>query len=151
MVTARSRFGIRWVRVLANPLRLLWLAALLLGFVSLHAVSAEAVSGHLTGCEPRAVASAAYGEAAEGRSPASAGAEGSGAEGRHHDDEAAHSAHECVLAQPEQGPELAAPCPALPDEGASGAARHTPSSHPAGTTAAGSVSPDLRRTAVLRI
>ncbi|MFF7653137.1 DUF6153 family protein [Streptomyces sp. NPDC007983] len=140
MITARSRFGIRWARSVASPLRLLCLAALLLGFVSLHAVSAEAVSGHLTGCMSSPVASATHGE-----TPGET--EGPG----HHDDESAHSAHECVLAQPEHGPELTAPCPALPAEGAPGAERHTPSSYPAATTAAGSAPPDLQRTAVLRI
>ena len=152
MVTARSRFGIRWVRMVASPLRLLCLAALLLGFVSLHAVSAEAVSGHVAGRASSPVASVAsttHGEAPE----ETAGSEGteSGAPGGHHDDKAAHSAHECVLAQPEQGPEPAAPCPALPAEGAPGAAGHTSSSHPAATWAAGSTPPDLQRTAVLRI
>lgn len=143
MVTARSRFGIRWARVVASPPRLLCLAALLLGFVSLHAVSAEAVSGHLTGCASPAPAPAAYGGAPV--------ADESGAAGHHHDDESGHSAHECLLAQPEQGPQVAAPCPALPAEGAPGAAGHTPSSHPAATTAACSAPPDLRRSAVLRI
>jgi len=148
MVTARSRFGIRWARVVASPLRLLCLAALLLGFVSLHAVSAEAVSGHLAGCVSSPVASpmasAPHGETGEE-------AEESGGAGRHHDDEASHSAHECVLAQPEQGPEVAAPCPALPAEGSLDAAGHTPSSRPVAATAAGSTPSDLQRTAVLRI
>ncbi|MFI0773597.1 hypothetical protein [Streptomyces sp. NPDC021212] len=149
MVTARSRFGIRWARVVASPLRLLCLAALLLGFVSLHAVSAEAVSGHLTGCASVLVASAAH----DGAPEESAGAEGteSAPAGQHHDDVAAHSAHECVLAQPEQGPELAAPCPALPAEGMPGGAGLTASSHPAATRAAGSMPPDFQRTVVLRI
>ncbi|MEU1802343.1 DUF6153 family protein [Streptomyces sp. NPDC019937] len=139
MITARSRFGIRWARGVASPLRLLCLAALLLGFVSLHAVSAEAVSGHVTGCSSSPVASAAHGGTPEEK--------GSG----HHDDESAHSAHECVLAQPEHGPEPAAPCPALPAGGAPGAEGHAPSSRAAATTAAGSVPPDLQRTAVLRV
>src|SRR4051812_30880857 len=149
MVTARSRFGIRWARTVASPLRLLCLAALLLGFVSLHAVSAEAVSGHLTGCASPSMASAAYGEA-PGETAGSEDTE-SGAAGHHHHDEAAHSAHECVLGQPEQGPEPAAPCPVLPAEGAPGTAGRTPPSHPAATAAAGSTSPGLQRTAVLRI
>ncbi|WP_421106007.1 hypothetical protein [Streptomyces sp. NEAU-S77] len=162
MVTARSRFGIRWARVVASPLRLLCLAALLIGFVSLHAVSAEAVSGHLAGCasSPAAspvvspMASAAQGEAPEETAETKgteSGAEESGAAGHHHDDEASHSAHECVLAQPEQGPEVAAPCPALPAEGTPGAAGHAPSSRPVAATAAGSTPSDLQRTAVLRI
>ncbi|RNG28276.1 hypothetical protein [Streptomyces botrytidirepellens] len=153
MVTARSRFGIRWARVVASPLRLLCLAALLLGFVSLHAVSAEAVSGHLTGCASSPVASpvvsAPHGET--GEEAEEPGVAEPGAPGHHHDDEASHSAHECVLAQPEQGPEVAAPCPALPAEGATGAAGHTPSSRPSAATAAGATPPDLHRTAVLRI
>ncbi|WP_063727030.1 hypothetical protein [Streptomyces sp. RTd22] len=148
MVTARSRFGIRWARMVASPLRLLCLAALLLGFVSLHAVSAEAVSGHLTGCasSPVAspVASAPHGESEEE-------VEESGAAGHHHDDEASHSVHECVLAQPEQGPEVAAPCPALPVEGTLDAAGRTPSSCPVAATATGSTPSGLQRTAVLRI
>ncbi|MFI0816300.1 hypothetical protein ACH4TX_20620 [Streptomyces sp. NPDC021098] len=151
MVTARSRFGIRWVRSVASPLRLLCLAALMLGFVSLHAVSAEAVSGHLAGCASPWVASAAYGGIPESPKTPEEVAE-SGAAGSHHDDEAAHSSHECVLAQPEQGPALAAPCPGLPAEGAPGAAGLTAPSHPATAIAvAGATPPDLRRTAVLRI
>ncbi|QLH25830.1 hypothetical protein [Streptomyces sp. Rer75] len=167
MVTARSRFGIRWARVVASPLRLLCLAALLIGFVSLHAVSAEAVTGHLAGCASSPVASpvaSPMASAAQGETPEEtaetkgtesgaeeSGAEESGAAGHHHDDEASHSAHECVLAQPEQGPEVAAPCPALPAEGTRGAAGHTPSSRPVAATAAGSTPSDLQRTAVLRI
>lgn len=151
MVTARSLFGIRWARVVASPLRLLCLVALLLGFVALHAVSAEAVSGHLAGCASSPVASAAYGETPEGRSPASTETAEPGAAERHHDDESAHSTHECVLAQPEQGPDVAAPCPALPAGAVSGAAWRTPSSHPATATAAGFTPPDPQRTAVLRI
>ncbi|MGW2327607.1 DUF6153 family protein [Streptomyces sp. NPDC001700] len=135
MVTARSLFGIQLARVVASPLRLLCLVALLLGFVSLHAVSAEAVSGHLTGCASSASASAETGERGD-------------AEG-HHDDESAHSTHECVLAQPEQGPDVAAPCPALPAGAVADAARRTSSSHPA--TATGFTPPDLQRTTVLRI
>ena len=161
MVTARSRFGIRWARVVASPLRLLCLAALLFGFVSLHAVSAEAVSGHLTGCASSPVASpvvspmasAAQGETPEETPEETAETKGteSGTTGHHQDDEASHSAHECVLAQPEQGPEVAAPCPALPAEGVPGAAGHTPSSRPVAATAAGATPSDFQRTAVLRV
>ncbi|MEU0838929.1 hypothetical protein ABZ370_05585 [Streptomyces sp. NPDC005962] len=155
MITARSLFGIRWARVTASPLRLLCLAALLFGFVSMHAVSAEAVSGHLTGCASAPVASAesaSYAETGEtAETAASAATAGPGAAGGHHDDEAAHSTHECVLAQPEQGPEMTAPCPALWDQAVSGGAPHTLSAHPAATTAAGSPPPDAQRAAVLRI
>lgn len=154
MVTARSRFGIRRTRVVASPLRLLCLAALMLGFISLHAVSAEAVSGHLAGPASPSASSAAYGEipkTPKSRKIPEEVAE-TGAAGSHHDDEAAHSSHDCVLAQPEQGPALAAPCPGLPAEGAPGAAGLTAPSHPATAIAvAGSTPPDLRRTAVLRV
>ncbi|MGR3931849.1 hypothetical protein [Streptomyces sp. BRA346] len=142
---------------MASPLRLLCLAALLLGFVSLHAVSAEAVSGHLAGCASSPMASpvvSPMASAAHGETPDET-AEPKGAEpgsvGHHHDGEASHSAHECVLAQPEQGPEVAAPCPALPAEGAPGAAGHMPSSRTSAATAADATPPDLRRTALLRI
>ncbi|MGO4754658.1 hypothetical protein AB4212_39670 [Streptomyces sp. 2MCAF27] len=106
----------RWARSSAGPRRLLWVAAILLGLVYAHGVSADAIAGHLA---PRAATSVTAVE--------HSGASGSGVTGgtvyvlsedavpdHHHDghEAASHPAHGCVLGQPQQTPDLNAPTPA---------------------------------------
>ncbi|MGW7134148.1 hypothetical protein ACWGIA_38235 [Streptomyces bobili] len=49
MITARPAFSTTRTRHRAGPLRLLWLAALLLAFLYTHAAGADSASAHVTG------------------------------------------------------------------------------------------------------
>ncbi|MFD9207405.1 hypothetical protein ACFVZM_14160 [Streptomyces sioyaensis] len=115
MVTARPIFSVLRSRShRAGPLRLLWLAALLLALVYTHGVSTEGAAGHTS---PVLVTSAAAQAVSDGDE------RGHSAHAEHpteavaldeHDDghDAAHPATACVSSQPEHGADLPAPCEA---------------------------------------
>ncbi|MEV0411156.1 hypothetical protein AB0I68_10215 [Streptomyces sp. NPDC050448] len=88
MVTAWSSSGISRARFSAGPLRVLWLAALLFGFLFTHDASAHSASA-----QPAASAVTT-----------SAHTPGETAGEQHHDDsrESSHPAAECASGQPQQ-------------------------------------------------
>jgi hypothetical protein len=113
MVTARSLCGVLRPRSSAGSRHLLLVAMLLFGLVYAHGVSAEGVAGHLSPASTTAVAAAdvqlADGEpGAVFHGPRAKPGKATG----HHDDEhdTSHPVQECVPGQPQQGPELEAPC-----------------------------------------
>lgn len=84
------------------PLPVLWLGLLLFGLLYTHAASPEATVRHTPG-----VSSAVGVSAAEEPAPAP----GAGEAGGHHGGHGSHQyVDDCALGQPEQGPELTAPC-----------------------------------------
>lgn len=102
MVTAWSPSGKPRTRFSAGPLRVLWLAALLFGFLYSHGVSAESAAGHQTAGAVASSAHPAHSHAAGEQARVTAG---------HNDDgqEPTHPAEECVSGQPQQGPAWSAP------------------------------------------
>ncbi|WP_327582280.1 hypothetical protein OHA25_40990 [Nonomuraea sp. NBC_00507] len=116
MVTAWSRSGLLRARISAGPLGLLWLAALLLGILFTHGLSAGGAKGHLTaGVTAPAYASAGTHQghtsgAAHSDDVAYPSLQGMAAEDRHDGDGSSHPAQQCVSGQPPQGPDMAAPC-----------------------------------------
>ncbi|MBO8191855.1 hypothetical protein ITI46_09225 [Streptomyces oryzae] len=119
MVTARSALSMLRVRShRAGPLRLLWLAVLLLGLLYTHGVSAESAAGHI---DPVSVSPAAqmssgeaevHGASAEGVPGTSAehAVEAAGCDEHDGGHETAHPAQDCVSVQPEPAGELPSPC-----------------------------------------
>lgn len=116
MVTAWSRSGLLRARTSAGPLGLLWLAALLLSILFTHGVSPGGAEGHLTAV----VTTPAYASAGSHQGHTSGAAHSDDvaypslqsmvAEDRHDGDGSSHSAQQCVSGQPQQGPDMAAPC-----------------------------------------
>ncbi|WP_326812521.1 hypothetical protein OIE62_06235 [Streptomyces scopuliridis] len=103
MVTPRSLFGIARTRPSASPLRMLWLALLLFGFVYTHGLSANSAAGHVAprANAPSAVASSvddAHGPA--GGAVAVVAPRGGDADGHG----SSHPATECVPGQPQSAP-----------------------------------------------
>ncbi|MDQ0939298.1 hypothetical protein QFZ67_001003 [Streptomyces sp. V1I1] len=90
MVTAWSSPRKPRARISAGPLRVLWLAVLLFGFLFTHDASAHSASSH--------PAASAAPPSAHGH-----GAHGDTAEEQHHDDgqESSHPAAECASVQPQ--------------------------------------------------
>ncbi|MBT2440534.1 hypothetical protein J7E93_10500 [Streptomyces sp. ISL-36] len=82
MVTARRASGSPRARINAGPLRLLWLAALLLGFLYTHAAGAESASAHITSV-PAAQTAVASPEPDEHRHDGVVGREGGHGHGGH--------------------------------------------------------------------
>ncbi|MFI0259583.1 hypothetical protein ACH4OW_11170 [Streptomyces sp. NPDC017056] len=153
MVTARSPFGVQRSRPSASPFCALWLAVLLLGLMYTHALSAWSVVGHGPANAATAMAVAHFpsggGEmsvpAADARVDTVRPAE------RHHDRELPHPAGECVSGQPQQGPAVAAPCPA-PLDRAPTASALTGNGAGRALPASGAFSPgNAEQAAVLRI
>ncbi|MEV7521471.1 hypothetical protein [Streptomyces sp. NPDC091371] len=106
MVTARAASGAPRTRHRAGPLRLLWLAALLFGFLYTHAAGADSASAHVTG----GAVTVAYAASAEGDDPGHHGErtperdeEGSGH---------SHPAETCASGHPQHGVDLPCPPPA---------------------------------------
>lgn len=116
MVTAWSPSVMTWCRPSRRPLRVLWVAALLLGLVYAHGVSAEGVAGHLAF---GAVDQGAPVSQADARTASVAAEEMSdgGVESRddHHNGnhDSSHPVHECLVGQPQYGSGWVAPCPAV--------------------------------------
>ncbi|GAA0942556.1 hypothetical protein GCM10009575_058950 [Streptomyces rhizosphaericus] len=114
MVTAWLRSGMLRPRS-AGPLRLLWLAVLVLGVLVTHGASAESAQGHaMVGTTAPAHASAVMQEghtsgAGGGGAVASASPDAAAADGQHEGDGSPHPAEGCVSGQPQQDLYLAAP------------------------------------------
>ncbi|WP_434594106.1 DUF6153 family protein [Streptomyces sp. A5-4] len=83
----------------AGPLQVFWLAALLLGLLYTHGVSAESAAAHGSpgGTTTTAMASSPH-------------ADHEVAPAHHGGGEAEHAAESCVSGQPQQGADLPAPC-----------------------------------------
>lgn len=116
MVTAWSPSGLLRARSSAGPLRLLWLAALLLSVAFTHGVHAESAEGHAM---PGATASAHVSIGMEKGHTGGAGhtdddaypsPDVAAADDRHDGDGSSHPAQTCMSGQPQQGMNLAAPC-----------------------------------------
>ncbi|EXU69192.1 hypothetical protein Z951_04975 [Streptomyces sp. PRh5] len=105
-----------WCRPSRRPLRVLWVAALLLGLVYAHGVSAEGVAGHLAFGAVNQGATVSQGDTGTA-SVAAEKVSGGGVEprGDHHngDHDPSHPVHECLVSQPQYGSGWAAPCPAV--------------------------------------
>ncbi|MEV7870256.1 hypothetical protein AB0P17_30125 [Streptomyces sp. NPDC088124] len=110
MITARPPFGIARARHVAGSLRMLWLAALLIGFVYTHGPGAGSVAGHVAphGTALAAAADAAVDVHGGAGTPAVAV---SASRGGHDPDGPSHPATECVPGQPQSAQAQAAPCP----------------------------------------
>ncbi|MBB1252814.1 DUF6153 family protein [Streptomyces alkaliterrae] len=151
MVTAQPVFSALRIRPhRARPGQLLWLAALLLGLLYMHGVSAEGAAGHASPLA--ASATAAQGNPGAGGRTTSAehAVEGSAPDGHDGGHEDAHPSQACVSVPPEHGGDVPAPCLAPLDAVAA------PQAHPAlqrpGPAHAVPASPPLSGTsAVLRI
>lgn len=102
MVTAWSPLCKPRARSSAGPLRVLWLAALLFGFLYSHGVSSESAAGHLSTSAVAFSAHPAHDQTAQRQLQVSHG---------HNDDDqgSSHPAEECASGQPQQGPGLSAP------------------------------------------
>ncbi|MCX5336708.1 hypothetical protein [Streptomyces sp. NBC_00140] len=90
MVTARSSSGKTRARFSAGPLHVLWLAALLFGFLFTHDATAHSASSH-------------WAAGAVTSSTETHVGHGDAAEEQHHDDgrESSHPAAECASGQPQ--------------------------------------------------
>lgn len=117
MVTAWSPSVMPRSRPSGRPLRLLWVAALLFGLVYAHGVSPEGVTRHLATIAAGPGVSVGHGGAVMTSSAAAQKAsDGAFVTRDHHDGHhgSPYPAHECLVAQPQHGSGVAAPCPALP-------------------------------------
>lgn len=116
MVTACPPSAMAWCRPSRWPPRVLWVAALLLGLVYAHGVSAEGVAGHLAFGAVEQSATVSQGDTGTA-SAAVEKASGGGVEApgdhRNGDHDSSHPAHECLVGQPQYGSVGAAPCPAI--------------------------------------
>ena len=98
-----------WARSSAGPLRVLWVATLLLAFVYAHVVSADGVAAHLG---PRVIAPAATADhrhAVDETSVDDALVHGKPTEHPDGGHGPSHPAQDCVPGPPEHGPALDAP------------------------------------------
>ncbi|MGY5080926.1 hypothetical protein ACWIGX_28180 [Streptomyces nigrescens] len=110
MVTAQPMFSALRVRPhRAGPLRVLWLAALLLGLLYTHGVSTESAAGHTSPMSVSAAAPASSGDAGHGV-PAQHAVEDAVPDEHDGDHEAEHPAQDCLSSQPEHGADLPVPC-----------------------------------------
>lgn len=110
MVTARYRPVLLRTRTSTGPLRVLWLAALLLSLAYTHGASAESAETHAT-----AATAQVHSHAQVEQDPASKAVDDSE---RHGDEGSSHPAEGCVAGQPPQGPDLTATCPSPLDRSA---------------------------------
>ncbi|MCY0937496.1 hypothetical protein [Streptomyces sp. H34-S4] len=104
MVTTRPPFGTSRTRHPAGPLHVLWLAALLFGFLYTHAAAPDSATAHVTGGATASVHHAAPDSAtthSDGLTP----------EGSEDGEEHSHPAEACTTGQPHQ--DVALPAPAL--------------------------------------
>jgi hypothetical protein len=116
VITAWSPFGASRFRLSAGSRRLMLVAMLLFGLVYTHGVDAEGVADHLTPAST--TASANVDTHGSGVTPgvalhnAHAEAEDSTTDTEHHGDEhgLSHPTHECLPGQPQQSPDMEAPC-----------------------------------------
>lgn len=116
MVTAWSRSSLLRARASAGPLRLLWLAALLLAIAFTHGVSAESAQSHVTAGVTTPVHASAAGIHEGGTSGAGqsddvayTSLKVTAPNDCHDGDNPSHAAEECLSGKPQQGPDLAAP------------------------------------------
>lgn len=115
MITAWSPpFGAPRFRLSAGSRRLLLVAMLLFGLMYAHGVSAEGVAGHVTSASTSASAAAGtHGSSGESETAVQGPHAVPAETAEHHDDEhdSSHATtQECVPGQPQQGPEMEAPC-----------------------------------------
>ncbi|MDJ0465878.1 hypothetical protein [Streptomyces sp. H27-C3] len=107
MITARPVFSTTRTRHPAGPLRLLWLAALLLAFLYTHAAGADSATAHVTGgaVEVPHLAPADTGEVPhhDGQRPERHDNAGDGGGGH------SHPAEACASGHPQQGSDLPGP------------------------------------------
>ncbi|MFD7233181.1 hypothetical protein [Streptomyces sp. NPDC059881] len=102
MVTAWSSCNKPRARLSAGAWRMLWMAALLFGFLYTHGASAETAASHLTSVAVAPAAHSVPGHAADEpdrHTPP----------GHNDEEDDSHPAGECVSGQPQQGPGLSAP------------------------------------------
>ncbi|MGW6707989.1 hypothetical protein ACWGDE_24285 [Streptomyces sp. NPDC054956] len=111
MVTARAAFATTRTRRPAGPLRLLWLAALLFGFLYTHAAGAESAATHVTGGAVAVSYVAAATDAPADHHADADHRDGATPDGRGGGRGHSHPAEECASGQPQQGCDL--PGPAL--------------------------------------
>ncbi|MEU5641059.1 hypothetical protein [Streptomyces milbemycinicus] len=114
MVTARSLSAMPRSRPSGRALRLLWVAALLFGLVYAHGVSPESVTRHLSSATVNLGVSVGQGPVVTAPVAAEKASD-SGLAVRDHRDgghASPHPAHECLIAQPQHGSGVVAPCPA---------------------------------------
>ncbi|MCY0929320.1 hypothetical protein OTB20_24595 [Streptomyces sp. H27-H1] len=100
MVTARLASGASRTRRPAGPLRLLWLAALLFGFLYTHAAGADSATAHVTG--GAATVPHLSADRADGRMDEAP-------DGHEDGEEHSHPAEACASAHPEQAALLPSP------------------------------------------
>lgn len=150
MVTARQTPRVLRTRsASAGPLRLLWLAALLLGLLYTHGLSGESVAAH-----------AAANSVAHDAAPVNADASGLTAEapdahsddrhqpGSGHHGESDHAEQDCLTVKPQHNADLSAPCatprPVIPPA-------PTPTGAIAGPIDTGPAQTPVRELSILRI
>lgn len=149
MVTARSAFGaLRTRSHRAGSQGVLWLAALLLGLLYTHGLSAETAVGHASAVTASTAVHTLFGD--DGHSGAGQRAAGDAAADAHGDGhKSGHSSQECVSGQPDRGVDVLVPCLAPLDATASPQASAAMVAASVGTA---SKPPSLRgRSTVLRI
>ncbi len=113
-MTVRLPSATQRTRTLAGPALVLWVAVLLFGLVAGHGVCGQSAQGHsmlgAARAQTEAVAHPAGSEAPEAPS-----ARTTATDAHHeHGEGSPHPAEDCVAAQPQQAPPLAAPCAPAP-------------------------------------
>lgn len=109
MVTAWSSSRMPWTRSSAGPLRVLWVAVLLLAFVYAHVVSADCVAAHLGPKVTAHTAAAEHRHAVDDTAVDDAESHGKPMEHPDGGHGPSHPAQDCVPGPPQQGPALDAP------------------------------------------
>ncbi|MCY0933954.1 hypothetical protein [Streptomyces sp. H34-S4] len=104
MVAARPALGTSRTRHPAGPLRLLWLAALIFGFLYTHAAAPDSITAHVTGGATASIRHVAP-------DSATSHPDGITSEGSEDGEEHSHPAEACATVQPHQ--DVALPAPAL--------------------------------------
>ncbi|WP_431046041.1 DUF6153 family protein [Streptomyces sp. P1-3] len=130
MVTARPPSSLlRARRTSAGPVRVVWLAALLLGLLYTHGLSGESVAGHMAAGSSVTAASThtARTHAEVGGTAVAAVAdhpEPRLGPGHHDHEESGHAAPDCLSGKPQHGIDLPMPCAAPPAAVPSAPAHH---------------------------
>ncbi|MER5182978.1 hypothetical protein ABT009_32270 [Streptomyces sp. NPDC002896] len=161
MITTRPPFGARRTCRSAGVLRLCRLGVLLLGVLYAHGIGVEGGSGHISpGTVTSSVAADRTVDRIPGPIPVPGGASAHGADaagdpdgtGHHHGEDSPHPGGECLSAQPQDGPSLAAPDTACTlDHAAAHIGQSSGTALPDCTWQGSHGPPRPDRTAVLRI
>jgi hypothetical protein len=135
-----------------RPLRLVWVATLLLALVYMHGVSAESVMAHAA---PGSVIPMDCPGQDESYGSHESSAETGSADADRHDapddHDPSHPAQECASGQPQQGPGLAAPLPLTTASGRASIAQPLPGAVLAGAEWAEPASRASTESTILRI